>query len=147
VIERPMPINGMWTDLGHDMCTADMLDHCNNARCKYHGIASQALRFAEYQLEVARCSAHPTPGADLVVKDTLGLAGEVGEVVELVKKARFHGLTLDKEKLKSECGDVLWYLTDLCAQAGFTLADAAQANTDKLRARYPDGFKLGGGVR
>jgi NTP pyrophosphatase (non-canonical NTP hydrolase) len=103
--------------------------------------------FAEYQAEVARCSAHPTPGADVMVKDALGLAGEVGEVVELIKKARFHGLELDVAKLKNECGDVLWYLADLCAQAGFTLADAAQSNTDKLRVRYPDGFKLGGGVR
>ena len=105
------------------------------------------LSFDEYAREVARCSVHPVPGTDLLVKDALGLAGEAGEVVELVKKARFHGLPLDAAKLKIEIGDVLWYLTDLCAQAGFTLADAAQANTDKLRARYPDGFKLGGGVR
>ncbi len=32
-------------------------------------------------------------------------------------------------------------------QAGFTLADAAQANVAKLRARYPNGFVKGGGVR
>lgn len=129
------------------MCTADMMDPCNNALCRAHGTASLRLRFAEYQAEVARCSVHPTPGADVVVKDALGLAGEVGEVVELVKKARFHGLPLDVQKARNEIGDVLWYLTDLCAQLGFTLADAAQSNTDKLRARYPDGFKLGGGVR
>lgn len=105
------------------------------------------LRFDDYQTEVARCAAHPVPGTDLVIKDTLGLAGEVGEIVEIIKKARFHARPLDLDLLKNEIGDVLWYLTDLCAQSGFTLADAAQANTTKLRARYPDGFKLGGGVR
>jgi len=103
--------------------------------------------FVRWEAEVARTSKHPDAGADLVVKDALGLAGETGEVVELIKKARFHGLPLDADRLKSEIGDVLWYLTDLCAQAGFALADAAQANVAKLRARYPNGFVKGGGVR
>lgn len=103
--------------------------------------------FEEWQAEVARCSAHPDMFVDCMVKDALGLAGETGEVVELVKKARFHAKPLDVTHLREEIGDVLWYLTDLCTQAGFTLADAAADNAAKLRARYPDGFKLGGGVR
>lgn len=137
--------HGMRTDLGHSLCTADMMDPCNNARCRAHGTLITTLD--DYQREVARTSKHPDAGADLVIKDALGLAGETGEVVELIKKARFHGLPLDTDKLRSEIGDVLWYLTDLCAQAGITLADAAQANVAKLRARYPNGFVKGGGVR
>ena len=103
--------------------------------------------FRRWQAEVSRLSTHYDPNADCLVKNALGLAGEVGEVVELIKKDRYHGLPLDADKLRSEVGDVLWYLTDLCAQAGFTLADAAQANVDKLRKRYPNGFVKGGGVR
>jgi NTP pyrophosphatase (non-canonical NTP hydrolase) len=140
--------HGMRTDLGHDLCTADMMDLCNNARCKHHGTRFQpGDSFDAWQREVARCSVHPTEGTDLMVKDALGLAGETGEVVELIKKARFHARPLDVALLREEIGDVLWYLTDLCAQAGFTLADAAQVNAAKLRKRYPDGFTLGGGVR
>lgn len=159
--------HGMRTDLGHMMCTADMMDQRNNARCRTHGRDTRprcmlgcdpdkcpgpasghhVFSFHHYQDEVSRTSKHPDAHADLVVKDALGLAGEAGEVVELIKKARFHGVPFDTEKLRSEIGDVLWYITDLCAQAGFTLADAAQANVAKLRARYPNGFVKGGGVR
>lgn len=102
---------------------------------------------AEWDAEVARLGKHYDPKADVVVKDALGLAGEVGEVVELIKKDRFQAQPLDPAKLCLELGDVLWYLTDLAHQYGLSLADVAEANSRKLRARYPDGFVPGGGVR
>lgn len=84
---------------------------------------------------------------EVLVKDALGLAGEVGEVVELIKKHRFHGLPLDVERVKSELGDVLWYLADLASECGLPLCDVAHANVQKLSTRYPHGFVLGGGIR
>ncbi len=103
--------------------------------------------FEAWELEVARLSVHYDAAADAAVNGALGLAGEVGEVVELIKKDRFHSRPLDRTKLCSELGDVLWYLTYLAASFGLTLEEIAGANRDKLRARYPDGFTPGGGAR
>lgn len=52
----------------------------------------------------------------------LGLAGEVGEVVDLLKKAWGHGHPLDVEKLKKELGDAMWYIIALALQFGLTAA-------------------------
>lgn len=46
----------------------------------------------------------------------LGLAGEVGEVVDLLKKSWGHGHPLDSDKLKKELGDSLWYVVALALQ-------------------------------
>lgn len=73
---------------------------------------------------------------------SLGLAGEAGEVADFIKKVYGHGKAFDKEALKKELGDVLWYLSNLADAYGLTLAEVAQANVDKLRARYPNGFTV-----
>lgn len=73
----------------------------------------------------------------------LGLAGEAGEVAELIKKWAGHGAPLDRERLTEEVGDTLWYLSEVSRVAGISLAEAAEANLRKLEARYPDGFKEG----
>jgi NTP pyrophosphatase (non-canonical NTP hydrolase) len=103
--------------------------------------------FAAWEAEVARLGKHYDPTADTAVKDALGLAGEVGEVVELIKKDRFQAQPLDREKLCLELGDVLWYLTNMAAGFGLTLEQIASANREKLRRRYPDSFTPGGGIR
>lgn len=76
------------------------------------------------------------------MRAALGLCGEAGEFADLVKKAMFHGPghELDIEKAKKELGDVLWYIADAAAALGVTLEEVAEANRDKLRARYPNGF-------
>lgn len=71
----------------------------------------------------------------------LGVAGEGGEVCELVKKHKGHGHPLDKEKLAKEIGDVLWYLATISRiGCGMSLDEVAKMNVLKLRARYPEGF-------
>lgn len=70
----------------------------------------------------------------------LGLAGEAGEVVDLLKKHWGHNKPLDRDSLRLELGDVLWYVTALARQFGFTLEEVADANNQKLQARYPAGF-------
>jgi NTP pyrophosphatase (non-canonical NTP hydrolase) len=71
-----------------------------------------------------------------------GLAGEAGEVCDLLKKVHGHGTPYDAEKLKKELGDTLWYLASLCTVHGFTLEEVAQGNIAKLRARHPKGFSV-----
>lgn len=83
-----------------------------------------------------------TEGLDLggVLNGCLGLAGESGEVLDMVKKWVFHEKDLDKDHLKKELGDVMWYVAMLCESFGFDLDEILQMNVDKLKARYPEGF-------
>lgn len=89
----------------------------------------------EYQIGTKR-----TAGDDDIATLCLGLAGESGEVCDIVKKYLGHGHTFDKNKLISELGDVLWYVARLADSMGFLLSNVAESNIEKLRKRYPDGF-------
>jgi len=77
----------------------------------------------------------------------LGLAGESGELLDLIKKRDHHGVNVSKEQIIDEAGDVLFYLVGLLVSEGASLSQVISWNTEKLRARYPDGFKAGGGIR
>lgn len=70
----------------------------------------------------------------------LGIGGEGGEVIDLIKKHLFHGHPLDREKLQDELGDILWYIAIGCTVLDITLSDVMQSNIRKLEARYPEGF-------
>lgn len=70
----------------------------------------------------------------------MGLSGEAGEVTDLIKKVVFHGHELDKEKLVSELGDVLYYAEILMNEIGVTRQEVQEKNLEKLIKRYPQGF-------
>ena len=72
----------------------------------------------------------------------MGLAGEVGEVVDLLKKHLFHGKELDRDKLIIELGDVRWYMEYLLLAIGLTIEEVEAKNTEKLLKRYPNGFNF-----
>jgi NTP pyrophosphatase (non-canonical NTP hydrolase) len=77
----------------------------------------------------------------------LGLAGETGEFVELVKKARYHGKAFHTADAVKELGDVLFYLAMACEAMDVNLSEVVEENQKKLRVRYPSGFVKGGGSR
>ena len=81
-----------------------------------------------------------TPEQVMIVWTATGLAGEAGEVSELIKKGIFHQQGIDREKMKKELGDVLWYLSGLAGQFGITLDEIMEHNIEKLKARFPDGW-------
>ena len=74
-----------------------------------------------------------------IVYPTLGLANEAGEVAGKVKKIfRDKGgviSAVDREALKQELGDVLWYFTQICTELDLTLEEVAAANLEKLFSR------------
>jgi len=70
----------------------------------------------------------------------LGVAGEAGEVADMVKKLFFHQHPTTSEELMTELGDVLYYVATLAGIWGFPLEAVAQMNIEKLKKRYPDGF-------
>lgn len=73
---------------------------------------------------------------ELLSNFALGLACEVGEAGDVIKKHLYHGDPLAKDKLIKELGDVAWYWTALCQQLDIDPADVLQKNVDKLRARH-----------
>lgn len=77
---------------------------------------------------------------DVLLNGVMGLCGESGEAIDLVKKWLAQGHALDKAALANELGDIAWYLAEAATALGLSLEDVFQANLDKLRARYPDGF-------
>ena len=100
------------------------------------------MTLAEYQALAQRTS-HAGKRSDKLENACLGLAGECGEVCDIVKKALFQGHALDRAGLIEEAGDVLWYLAELAAGLGVSLEDMAVQNVMKLRRRYPNGFDAG----
>ena len=65
-----------------------------------------------------------------------------GEAIDIVKKWMAQGHELDKERLKKELGDIAWYLAEAATALDVPLEDILQANIDKLKKRYPDGFEI-----
>lgn len=93
-----------------------------------------------YQALADQTMAHDLDEWQALATLGLGIAGEAGEVADLVKKIIGHGHPLDMAKMTKELGDVLWYVATLSRHLGLSLQFVAEANIEKLRARYPDGF-------
>jgi NTP pyrophosphatase (non-canonical NTP hydrolase) len=83
---------------------------------------------------------HMTDKHRATMNAALGLAGETGEIVDLIKKFEFHGHPFELSKLQNEIGDVLFYLQWLANTHGFNLETCLEANGTKLKARYPISF-------
>lgn len=76
----------------------------------------------------------------LMLQGVMGMNGEAGEAIDLVKKFIFHGHKLDKEHLAKELGDVLWYVATCAEALGYSLDVIMKMNIDKLAARYGEAF-------
>ena len=73
----------------------------------------------------------------------IGLSGEVGEFNEIIKKCLFQGKELDEDTvahLKSELGDIMWYIAQGCLALNTDIEELIDINTAKLKDRYPGGF-------
>jgi NTP pyrophosphatase (non-canonical NTP hydrolase) len=83
------------------------------------------------------------PGHELhfsLLPSVMGLAGETGELIDLVKKIHFKpGYNLGGEGLLDELGDVLFYLSIIAHQCNITLDELSQLNHHKLKEREDNG--------
>ena len=75
---------------------------------------------------------------EVLINSVMGLCGESGEAIDIVKKWFAQGHELDKEHLKKELGDIAWYLAEAATALDTTLEEILQANIEKLQKRYPD---------
>ena len=93
------------------------------------------MDFGQYQIQSRRTAKYPPIGHG-VIYPTLGLASEAGEVAGKVKKifrdkAGVIG-EAEREALKGELGDVLWYLAQVCTEIDLSLDEVAEYNLKKL---------------
>jgi NTP pyrophosphatase (non-canonical NTP hydrolase) len=105
------------------------------------------LDFYEYQERSRRTVNKVLSEKELILNMSLGLAGETGEVVDLIKKQMFHGHDTNLDKLKEEVGDVLFYIVNLCSAYGLSVEEIAIGNVEKLLKRYPNGFSKEDSIR
>ena len=96
----------------------------------------------EYQ-QLAMATLNPElDKKDVLINSVMGLCGESGEAIDIVKKWLAQGHELDKERLTKELGDIAWYLAEAATALDLPLEQILQANIDKLKKRYPDGFEV-----
>lgn len=89
------------------------------------------------------------PGEDIVygmragdghlVHMALGVAGEAGEVVDIIKKMVIYNKPQNITSIVEELGDLEFYLEGLRQGLGITRKEVLEANMTKLNKRYGDG--------
>lgn len=94
-----------------------------------------------YQREALRTLNEGLTPFERLQEGLMGLCGESGECMDMLKKYMFQGHSLICEKLVYELGDVAWYLAISAAALGYDLETIMQMNLDKLKIRYPEKFE------
>lgn len=98
------------------------------------------MNFNEYQQLAFRTVAQ-TYNVSMELHALHGMVGEIGELHSLYQKT-FQGHEFDNNHAKKELGDLLWFIAEYCSAMGWDMADVAQLNIDKLKARFPEGFEV-----
>lgn len=94
----------------------------------------------EYQEKSKRTLNKDLNSTELLTNMGFGIAGEGGEVVDILKKHLFHGHDLDKLHLIEELGDVMFYIVNLCNVLNIDMGEVLYMNYSKLLKLYPEGF-------
>lgn len=100
----------------------------------------QGMTANEYQ-KLAMSTLNPKLSRkDVLINGVMGLCGEAGETIDIVKKHLHQGHELDKTALAKELGDIAWYLAETAYALEIPLEEILKGNLKKLQARYPEGF-------
>lgn len=94
----------------------------------------------EYQQAALRTANKNLNSTEQLTNGLMGLNGEAGECIDILKKHLFQGHDLDRRHIAMELGDVAWYLVVSAHAVGYDLETIMEMNVAKLYARYPDGF-------
>ncbi len=100
------------------------------------------MTFNDYQAKSKATVIYPNPGKNFVYP-AFGVAGEAGEIADVVKRivrdkqGVFDGV--DREMMKNEIGDLLWYASQLASEFGLDFDNIAANNLNKLNKRQQDG--------
>lgn len=100
----------------------------------------------QYQSMALRTANQELSSDEMLLDGLMGLCGEAGEAIDILKKARFQGHELDRKHLAKELGDVAWYLAVAAFAIDMSLDEIFRENIRKLKERYPDGFSADSSV-
>lgn len=95
----------------------------------------------EYQQLAMRTLNPQLNKKDVLINGVMGLCGESGEAIDIVKKHLAQGHALDRAALIKELGDVAWYLAETAYALDVPLEEVLEGNIAKLKRRYPQGFE------
>lgn len=104
------------------------------------------MNINDYQKEAMRTLNPELNKKDILINSVMGLCGESGEAIDIVKKWLMQGHDLDKNHLIKELGDRAWYLAKAATALDVPLDTILQGNLDKLPKRYPDGFSINASI-
>ncbi|MGN0626613.1 MAG: nucleoside triphosphate pyrophosphohydrolase family protein [Oscillospiraceae bacterium] len=94
----------------------------------------------EYQKLAMRTVNPELDKNSVLINGVMGLCGESGEAIDIVKKWFAQGHDLDRENLIKELGDIAWYLAETATALDASLEEVFRGNIEKLQKRYPEGF-------
>lgn len=93
----------------------------------------------EYQKLAIRTINPRLSKVEILSNGVMGLCGESGEVIDVVKKHLFQDHPLDRDKIIKELGDVAWYIAETAHALDVDLETVLVKNIEKLEKRYPEG--------
>lgn len=93
----------------------------------------------EYQQLALKTESKTESETTRLLQGFMGMCGEAGECLDLLKKHMFQEHSLSRTHLLKELGDVAWYLAVSADALGFSLEEVFKANIQKLKERYPNG--------
>ena len=120
--------------LNLDSCDRNRYNRCD------HIERVKVMTINEYQQLAMRTLNPELNKKDILINGVMGLCGESGEAIDIVKKWLAQGHNLDKGNLAKELGDIAWYLAETAYALDIPLESILQGNIDKLRKRFPEGF-------
>ena len=97
------------------------------------------MEFSVYQRAARETSRLRLGGPQGAIAPMLGLASETGSILNVYKKYLRDGIDLaaNREFLREELGDLLWYAAAVATACGLDLEDIAEANLRRTCDRYP----------
>jgi len=99
------------------------------------------MEIKEYQSRSVRTLNYNLSEEQTISNMIFGICGESGEVADILKKHLYQGHKLDKEHLKEELGDIMYYIVNLATMYDIDMREVLEMNVEKLLKRYPEGFE------
>ena len=113
-----------------------MLDDWNALQTK-----KESTDYSEFVKSRFKIDLNPiTPDMSALAHASIGIATESGELLDALKKHWVYEQSFDVENAVEEIGDLLFYIEAACQTLGVTMQACKDANVDKLKKRYPDGY-------
>lgn len=98
------------------------------------------MKMNDYQVLAMRTINTDLSRDETLLNGCMGLCGEAGEVIDILKKHRGQGHPLNRKRMLEELGDVMWYVAEIAHSLDADLDDVCKDNIAKLGKRYPEGF-------